>query len=183
MHNGVIHNSRELKTELEQKHRVHFRSETDTEVIVQLVGLYVDQGLSLVDAVKKTTSRLEGTWGICVVDRMDLDTIVVARNGSPMLVGIGADAMYVASEASAFSQHTKEYVSLENGEVAVVHASNHTLDLSRVEKAVDETIVLTPDPWPHWTLREIMEQPESMARALNYGGRLDGDATVKLVRM
>ncbi len=180
VHNGVIQNSNELRNEL-KKEGVEFKSETDTEVIAQLIGKYLDENLNLVDAIKKATTRMDGTWGICVIHKDQPDTIVAARNGSPLLIGVGKDhRMFVASEASAFAQYTKEFIALENGEIAIIKPDEHSLDLSRVEIAVGEQVQLTPDPWPHWTIREIMEQPEALARALNFGGRISGAAKVKL---
>ena len=78
------------------------------------------------------------------------DQIIAMKNGSPMCVGIGQGRMFLASEPSAFSRHTKEFISLENGEIAVLKADGHSLDISRVEKASQETIHLSPEPFPHW---------------------------------
>lgn len=77
VHNGVIQNANELRNEM-KKAGVEFKSETDTEVIVQLIGRYLDEGNQLVDAIKKATSRLEGTWGICVIHKDSPDTIIAA---------------------------------------------------------------------------------------------------------
>eukprot|EP01098_Paradermamoeba_levis_P003085 TRINITY_DN1440_c0_g2_i1.p1 TRINITY_DN1440_c0_g2~~TRINITY_DN1440_c0_g2_i1.p1 ORF type:complete len:566 (+),score=163.96 TRINITY_DN1440_c0_g2_i1:95-1699(+) len=179
VHNGVIENSNDLREEL-QKKGIKFRSETDTEVIVQLIGYHLQESNDLVGAVKQALSRLEGTWGIVVLDRKNPNELLAAKNGSPLLVGQGQGKMFVASEASAFSRHTKEYISLENGEVIVIRVDGHSLDQSRVELAPTEKIRLNPDPFPHWTLKEILEQPEAISRSLNYGGRLIDESTVKL---
>lgn len=191
VHNGVIENSSELKKELMEK-GFKFRSETDTEVIVQLISYYLieeekkipkDQPPKslLAETVKKVQSRLEGTWGIVLFDKEFPDKIVAAKNGSPLLVGIGQGEMYVASEASAFSQYTKEYISLENLEVAIITISGTSLDQSRIEKdPSQEQILLTPSPYPHWTIKEISEQPQALARTLNYGGRFLDESRVKL---
>jgi glucosamine--fructose-6-phosphate aminotransferase (isomerizing) len=88
--------------------------------------------------------------------------------------------MFVASEPSAFVQHTKEYIALENGEIAVIRPENHTLNLARVELAPNEQIETNPFPYEHWTLKEIMEQPQSISRSLNYGGRFKDELSVKL---
>eukprot|EP01100_Stratorugosa_tubuloviscum_P007164 TRINITY_DN29_c4_g1_i1.p1 TRINITY_DN29_c4_g1~~TRINITY_DN29_c4_g1_i1.p1 ORF type:complete len:669 (+),score=383.71 TRINITY_DN29_c4_g1_i1:107-2113(+) len=180
-HNGVIENSHHLRTELKQK-GVNFSSETDTEVIAQLIGyeLHNDSQLSFLDAVKKTLSRLEGTWGLAIIDKQTPDQIIAAKNGSPLLIGISTDRMFVASESSAFSQHTKEFIALEDGEVAVVKANEHSLDRSRIELAVVEQIAANPAPFPHWTIKEMMDQPEAISRSLNFGGRLRDEISVKL---
>jgi len=88
--------------------------------------------------------------------------------------------MFVASEVSAFSRYCKEFVAMKDGEVAVVSRDNMSLDVSRAEKAPQEKIDLSPAPWPHWTIKEIMEQPEAVARTLGYGGRFGGDGAVRL---
>lgn len=180
VHNGVIENAMQLRDELSRKHQIEFRSETDTEVIAQLIGTYLDKGTELADAVKHALQRLEGTWGLAVISKDHPDQIIAAKNGSPIVIGVGQGRMFIASEPAAFSQHTKEFISLENGEVAVVKTDGHTLDLSRVEKAPDQEILLSPEPYPHWTIKEIMEQPEAISRALNYGGRIFDDSRVKL---
>ncbi|EGC38088.1 hypothetical protein DICPUDRAFT_149253 [Dictyostelium purpureum] len=179
VHNGVIENNSSLREEIEKKGIV-FRSETDTEVIAQLIGIFLDQGLGIIDAIKETQNKLQGTWGIAVVCNDTPDQIIAARNGSPLLIGIGKDRMFIASEAGAFSRHTKEFISMENGEIAVLKADGHSLDLSRIEMAAHEVIALSPDPYPHWTIKEIMEQPMSISRALNYGGRISDESRVKL---
>jgi len=201
VHNGVIENSQELKKELTEKGYT-FRSETDTEVIVQLISYYLSQGdksssevspksedkkkvdgpiSQLAEAVKKVQSRLEGTWGIVVFDKEDPGKLVAAKNGSPLLVGIGQGEMFVASEATAFSQFTKEYISLENLEVAVISMAGTSLDQRRIEKnPSSEQVSLSPAPFLHWTIKEIMEQPQALARTLNYGGRFLDDSQVKL---
>ena len=97
-----------------------------------------------------------------------------------MLVGIGQGRMFVASESSAFAQHTKEFIALQDGEVAVITADSHSLDISRVELAPEENFELTPAPYEHWTIKEILEQPLAVSKALNFGGRIIGDSNAKL---
>jgi len=180
IHNGVIENYLELKDELVAE-GVHFRSETDSEVIAQLIGKYVKQGTSTLEAVKKTERRMRGTWGIAVLDREHPTHLIVAKNGSPMLIGIAQGRMFIGSEPSAFSQHTKEFISLQDGEVAVVELDKSSLDISRIELAPEEEqIAQTPAPYPHWTIKEIMEQPIAISNSLNFGGRLLGDSNAKL---
>eukprot|EP00013_Stygamoeba_regulata_P025228 CAMPEP_0177648100 /NCGR_PEP_ID=MMETSP0447-20121125/10651_1 /TAXON_ID=0 /ORGANISM="Stygamoeba regulata, Strain BSH-02190019" /LENGTH=655 /DNA_ID=CAMNT_0019150725 /DNA_START=68 /DNA_END=2035 /DNA_ORIENTATION=+ len=180
VHNGVIENSLALKKTLQGKGIV-FQSETDTEVIAQLIGFHLAEGVQdVLEAINKTQNELEGTWGIAVIDRTQPDKMYAACNGSPILIGIASGKMFIASEAAAFSQHTKEYIALENGEVAVITANSHTLDQSRVELAAEEAVELSPAPFPHWTIKEIMEQPLAISRALNYGGRIADETNAKL---
>jgi len=104
------------------------------------------------------------------------DELVVARNGSPLVIGIGSDRTFIASETSAFNRYTKNFISMKDGEIGVLHADGSSLDLSRVQVAPDQEVKLSPAPYPHWTLKETFEQPEAIARALGFGGRLTAEA-------
>lgn len=208
VHNGTIENSNELKKELQQTGIV-FKSQTDTEVIANMIGFYLDQNMPILDAVKmsvtrienllrcaveqclkadslllilscRALTRLEGTWGLAIIHKDSPNQVIACRNGSPLVLGIGKNRMFVASELSAFSRHTNQYISLNDGEVAVINASGVALDRSRTQTAPHEHIELSPAPYPHWTIKEIMEQPEAISRTLNYGARFDQDGLVKL---
>lgn len=179
VHNGVIENAGDIRKELEEK-GIEFSSETDTESIAQLIGFYLDQDLAIKEAIQKTLERLQGTWGIAVIHVGEPTKVYVSRNGSPIVVGVGKEQMFIASEPSAFSQYTKNYISLKDGEMVVVDSSATDLNLERVETMPEEEIPTSPDPFPHWTIKEIMEQPEAMSRALNHGGRFQDDLNVKL---
>ena len=179
VHNGVIENAHLLKKDLEATGIV-FRSQTDTEVIAQLIGSFLDYGTTLEVAVKKALAKLEGTWGIGVISPLLPDTIIAARNGSPLVVGIGKGTMYIASEPSAFSNHTREFIALQNGEFAIITPEGTSLDTSRIEHAEEEVIELSPAPFEHWTIKEIMEQPDALLRTLNNGARILNDFEVKL---
>jgi len=203
VHNGVIENATEIKKKLQSPpHSVTFRSETDTEVIVQLLSVNLEQEEKttkgthqeqLLSALRHTLKELEGTWGLVIVSKDLPDTLLAVCNGSPLVVGLSEGRKFVASESSAFSRHTQQMVTLENSEIAIVNADNvqlvkqdpsvsHEFDLgartSKVQE--DEHINLSPDPYPHWTIKEIMEQPQAVSRALNFGGRLASDKTVML---
>jgi len=178
VHNGTINNAAELRKELQAK-GVKFSSETDTEVIAQLVGLYMDEGVTdLREAVDLALSKCDGTWGLAVISKDRQHEIVVACNGSPMVLGIGQGKIFIASEHSAFNRYTKNFIAMKDGEIGVVTSEKCSLDMSRVEKAPEQQILLKPDPHPHWTIRELLEQPESVARALLYGGRMSNDRVV-----
>jgi glucosamine--fructose-6-phosphate aminotransferase (isomerizing) len=178
-HNGTIENSTELKQELMAK-GIPFKSETDTEVIVNLIGHYMDEGQSLQDALASTVARLDGTWGLVIVNKSEPEKMYVARHGSPLVIGIGQGRNFVASETSAFMRHTKNFIALKDDEVAVVTADSVSLEDARVEVAQGDDIQLSPEPYAHWTIKEIMEQPKAVSSALGYGGRLDPDGTIKL---
>lgn len=179
VHNGVIENAGEIRAELENK-GVKFLSETDTESIAQLIGFYIGEGLAMREALQKTLERLRGTWGLAVMNAHEPSKLYVARNGSPIVIGIGKDQMFIASEPTAFAQYTKDYISLKDGELVIVDAAATDLNLERIETMPDEEIPTSPAPYPHWTIKEIYEQPEAISRALNHGGRFADDLRVKL---
>uniref|UniRef100_A0A7S2R8P1 Glutamine--fructose-6-phosphate aminotransferase [isomerizing] n=1 Tax=Rhizochromulina marina TaxID=1034831 RepID=A0A7S2R8P1_9STRA len=177
VHNGTINNANDLRRELQAK-GVHFSSETDTEVVAQLIGSILDEShdqISIRDATAKALSRCDGSWGIAVMSKMNPEEIVVACNGSPMTIGLGQDKTFIASEPAAFNRYTKNFIAMQDGEIGVVRAQGTSLDLARTEVAPELEIRATPDPFPHWTIRECLEQPEAIARALGFGGRLSED--------
>jgi len=175
VHNGTLNNSNELRRKLQADGHV-FTSQTDTEVIAKLVGHYYVQDKSTVkEATEKALAECDGTWGLCIMCSDTPDELVVACNGSPLVIGIGDDRTFIASETSAFNRFTKNFISMTDGEIGVLHADGRTLDLSRKQLAPDQRVILSPAPFEHWTIRECVEQPEAIARALGYGGRLGAE--------
>ena len=158
---------------------------------MQLIGhIKHTEKCSALTATRQALSCLEGTWGLCVMSKDTPGQVIVARNGSPLVIGYGTNNMYIASETTAFHRHTNRFISLQDGEVAVITADGAELNpqdgaetsdtllrfpTTRIEKAADVQVLLTPDPYPHWTIREIIEQPQSLAASLGYGGRLSDD--------
>lgn len=179
VHNGVITNYAILKDEL-QAQGIVFASQTDTEVIAQLIGTALDRGLELTEAVRGTLQKIEGTWGLAIVSPLLPDGIIVAKNGSPIVIGVAEGKAFVASEPVAFGASTRDFIALDNGEIAIVRANREGLDLTRLEKAAEETVAVSPAPYPHWTIKEILEQPEAVRRTLNHGARIKSDVEVKL---
>merc|ERR1719461_876430 len=181
VHNGTIENCMELRKELED-YGITFKSQTDTEVIVQLVGYYLDQGQEILKAVRSTLERLEGSWGLAIISVDKPDEIIVTCNGSPLIIGVDEDMKrtFVASEHTAFSRYTNEIIPLKDREIVVVTAEEFKLDRSRVIKTMKEDIQLSPEPYPHWTVKEIFDQPVAVQRALGYGSRLDSDLSIRL---
>jgi glutamine---fructose-6-phosphate transaminase (isomerizing) len=177
VHNGIIENAGTLRTKL-QAEGVVFRSETDTEVVVHLVDRLWVKGGTLEDAVAKALEQVIGAYGIAVISSRDPDKIVVARNGSPLLLGVGNDGeVLVGSDAAAVIAHTRNVVYLDDGDYAVltpdgyrtyhlrqgpVHRQVHrvTWDLEAIEKGGFE----------HFMLKEIFEQPRSLEDVMR--GRL-----------
>jgi glucosamine--fructose-6-phosphate aminotransferase (isomerizing) len=157
---------------------VSFRSETDTEVLAELIGRGVDGGLSLRDAVLAALKRVEGTAGLVAVDREDPDRLVAARMGSPVVVGLGDGASWIASDALALRPYTDRMIVLDDGEVAELSAQGiKTVDLEqrsrqkRIEKILHQPEDADIGNFEHFMLKEIHEQPAAIDRSMR--GRLD----------
>ncbi len=177
VHNGIVENAPELWAKLAAE-GVAPASDTDTEVIAQLVGLRREAGLSLEEAVRESLSLVAGTYGLAVVDDRQPDRIVVARNGSPLVLGVGRRAHYVASDPAALVRHTDQIVQLDDHEMAVVQAGAYrtfTLDARPTDKRPATTDVAATAfdlaGHAHYMHKEIHEQPAAVERALR--GRLD----------
>ena len=176
IHNGIIENAAALRTALTQRgHR--FRSQTDTEVLAHLIEELHTVETSLEDAVTAALAQVEGTYGIAVISTRQPDTVVAARHGSPLLVAIGDQEHFVASDASAVLAHTRSVVYLDDGEIAVIRPDDYRIfDLAAVEKEKAVTRVdwdlakIERGGYAHFMLKEIMEQPASLQDTLR--GRL-----------
>ena len=176
VHNGIIENYKELKEKLEkQGHK--FISETDTEVLPHLIENFFRGNLE--EAVRRALKLVKGTYGIAVISQNDLGKIVIARNSSPLLVGIGKDEYIIASDASAVISYTKNVVYLKDGEIGVITPKDFqilTLDKQSVKKDIQELEWDVEEAekggFPHFMLKEIFEQPEAIENAIR--GRLIG---------
>jgi len=174
VHNGVIDNFLELRTELKEKgHKL--KSETDTEVIPHLIEDYMKDGMDLLKAVKETTKRIEGTYAIVVMSTNEKTSrIVCTRDGNPLVIGRKDNVSYVSSDIPAFLPMTNDMILLLDGEIASL-----STDEVRIEKLSDESevkresikISWTADQaeksgYPHFMLKEIHEQPEAIKNTL-----------------
>lgn len=175
IHNGIIENYRVLRTFLE-KEGATFSSDTDTEVLAQLIAHFYDGDLE--EAVRRGLREVRGTFGIAVLHADQPDTIVAARRGSPLIIGVGQNEYLIASDAAAIIQHTPQVIYLSDNEVAVVERSGfHTtnLDAVPVTKEVEEVEwrleQLELGEHQHFMSKEIFEQPDALRTAL--GGRID----------
>ena len=175
VHNGIVENHESLKRELVDH---EFTSETDTEVIPHLLENELEAGHDLRAAVERVDDHLEGSYAICAV-REDAERIVVARQDSPLVIGHGEDASFVASDVTAFLEHTKDVTYLEDGDVATLEATGVSVfhDGERVERGV-ETVEWEADAaekagYDHYMRKEIHEQPTALRQALS--GRVDID--------
>ena len=176
VHNGIVENAAQLRAKL-QANGVSFRSETDSEVLAHLIAAMPAD--SLENMVRAALRLVTGTYGVAVLDAQRPESIVVARNGSPVVLGIGEREMFIASDPAALVRHTQSVVHLDDGELAVVRADGFetsTLDSGAATAKKPSTIAWTDqsfdmEGYSHFMRKEIAEQPESIRRTLS--GRLD----------
>jgi len=183
VHNGIVENYRSLKKKLEAEgHK--FISETDTEVLAHLIEKYYQGDLK--EAVRLALLQVEGTYGIGVLSSLEPDKIIAARMGSPLVVGVGKDEYFIASDVSPLLAHTKKVIYLDDGDMVVLSKKGYQiLDIKNhtIKKKVEE-IFWTQDQaeksgFPHFMLKEIFQQPESVRNAMR-GRLLLKEATAKL---
>lgn len=184
-HNGVILNYEELKNELINTYNIPFKSQTDTEVIVQLISVYYDQFKDTELAIKTALDRLEGTWGLVIMNINEPNKLYCARHGSPLLIGFGENFAMVASEQSGFCKYVNNYICLNDHDIIILEKVNGKIKFHKKHDYQSRNITVeidsySPDPYAHWTLKEIFEQTESSKRAIGFGGRILNDTMVKL---
>ena len=186
VHNGIIENAESLRRALTNR-GVTLVSDTDTEALAHMIAAEATGEVSLEDAVRRVLRHVEGTYGLLVLDTKNPNELVVARNGSPIVLGIGASEMFVASDVAALVRYTKQVVYLDDREVATVHATDYrvvSLDAGSSDEGADGTAngkvptIVEADagdyelgPYEDYMRKEIHEQPEALRRALR--GRLD----------
>jgi len=170
VHNGIIENHIKLRDQLIAEGRT-FKSETDTEVIVQLIAKLFKGNLE--EAVEHTLQVIDGAFGLAVVSTKDPMKIVVARRGSPIVLGIGKDEMFVASDVSALVQYTDQVIYMEDNELAVLTPSEYQIlsfdhvPIERETLQIDWTVEDGDlGNFPHYMLKEIYEQPETIKNAI-----------------
>ncbi|MEM1117602.1 MAG: glutamine--fructose-6-phosphate transaminase (isomerizing) [Bacteroidota bacterium] len=180
VHNGIIENYAAIKRSLVEKGYA-FESETDTEVLARFIEeVQKEADLAFPEAVRQALTRVEGAYGIVAVSLDEPDLLVVARNGSPLLLGVGEDEHFVGSDASPFIEYTRTVVYLADGEMAVVRRDGYEvfqIDGAPVSKEVHQLDwdleEIEKGGYEHFMLKEIMEQPESIANAMR--GRVRPD--------
>jgi len=172
VHNGIIENYESLRESLREDGYT-FSSDTDTEVIVHLIHKLYKGESSLLAAVEKAVEHLHGAYGICVIDRRSPDRIIVARSGSPLVIGVGIDEHFVASDPLALGQVTDRFVYLEEGDIAEVTQSGYVIrhggqEVHRdVTQISNELKAADKGNYNHYMLKEIHEQPEVIRDTLN----------------
>ena len=171
VHNGIIENYKELRARLGDH---EFKSETDSEVLAALINSFYDEQTSLQDAVIQALQLVEGTYGIAVISTREPEKIVVARKGSPLIIGVGQGETLVASDASALIGHTSNAIYLNDGELAVITKDNVQLEdldarplTPKVEQIEADMTAIQKQGYEHFLLKEIMEQPNTLRSTLN----------------
>lgn len=176
VHNGIVENFKELKEELEKTGHT-FQSDTDTEMIAHLVESGITRDLSFEDSVVEALSKIRGTYGLVIAYAKEPETVIAARMGAPVVLGLGNGENFIASDAAPILRHTKEVVYLSDGDLAIVGPTHHrvrTLSQTKVDRP-SETLdwdaeKATKGGYDHFMLKEIMEAPEVIENALR--GRL-----------
>ena len=178
IHNGIIENYQALKTELTRK-GYHFRSQTDTEVVIQLIQYMMDSmGVSFDEAVPLALNHVVGAYALVIMDKREPDKIIAARKGSPLLIGVGEDEYFVGSDASPIIEYTNKVVYLGEEQIAYIQRGQELriTDLKSVEQApqVRELEMslseIEKGGFPHFMLKEIFEQPRTLRASMQ--GRL-----------
>jgi glutamine---fructose-6-phosphate transaminase (isomerizing) len=194
VHNGIIENAEQLRDQL-QSSGVALASDTDTEALAHMIAAELgaaggdnEPGVCLEDAVVRTLRRVEGAYGLVVLDTRNPDQLVVARNGSPIVLGLGENEMFVASDVAALVRYTRQVIYLEDGEIATIRANDyHTTTLNGQHAGGTKTPTTVDADADDYELggfqdymrKEIHEQPDALRRALR--GRLeDRFATARL---
>jgi len=187
VHNGIIENYASLKEQLKQRGYT-FKSDTDTEVLVNLIEeIFIKEEVALEDAVRIALNEVIGAYAIVVLDNKDTDTLIAARKGSPLVVGVGKDEFFVASDASPIIEYTKNVIYLDDQEYVIMHRNGEIMvkTLGNIEKTpfIEELEMsleaIEKGGFDHFMLKEIYEQPKVLEDAVR--GRMSAeDGWIKL---
>ena len=185
IHNGIIENYQTIKTKLESN-GYEFSTDTDTEALVNLISEYYQNGNNLDEAVRAALSQVEGTYGIAVISKDDPDILIAARRGSPLVVGMGKNEFFVASDVSAIINHTKDVTYLDDNEIAVISRDKVTIKTienlevdKKIEKIAFDLDKIEKSGYDHFMLKEIMEQPQTIEDSMR-GRLLTEEGTARL---
>ncbi len=177
VHNGIIENYKLLREQLTALGH-SFKSDTDTEVVVHLIEQYLTSEASLEDAVREAMKRVEGTYGLVVLSKHHPEKIIAVRKGSPLIIGIGENEHFIASDVSAIVIHTKRVIYLQDNEICIVHADGFeitTLDKLSVKPQISvvdwDISAIEKGEFKHFMLKEIFEQPITVGNG--YRGRIN----------
>jgi len=191
VHNGIIENYNEIKQKL-IKEKFFFNSQTDTEVIVNLLQYNYSNNIlnniksnSMTDIIKQTIEELRGTYGLLIQSLYEPNKLYCVRNGSPLLIGQNEEEVIVTSEQSGFCNKMSNYITLHNDDICVITKTDDNIIINTTHNYIKKNVALvdsnqTPHPYEHWTLKEINEQPYVILNSINKGGRIKNASEVKL---
>jgi len=189
VHNGIINNFLAIK-EFLMANNYKFYSDTDSEVIANLIEYYTLNTNNFEEALKKTLQELEGTWALVIIYTKVPDTYYITRKGSPLLLGYNSNYVICSSETNGFVGLVYDYIPLGDNNIVKINNNNYKFldennefDISNnnttanysVKKAIYENFHNAKKNYDHWMLKEIMEQPETIQKAYNYGGRINNN--------
>ena len=179
VHNGIIENYVELRESLTND-GYEFTSQTDSELIAHMLDYFINQDNSMIDAMYLAKEKLDGAYAIAAIDLNNNSNLVVARNKSPLLLGLGTDEMFAASDPLAIAQLTNDFIFLEDGDVASISAEEYKIyDASKEEVSRDVTHIdissqaTSKGDFRHYMEKEIYEQPEAVSNTID--GRIGGE--------
>jgi glutamine---fructose-6-phosphate transaminase (isomerizing) len=174
-HNGIIENYKKIKKMLE-KEKYTFYSQTDSEVIANLIDFNYNKINNIEQAINKALTYMEGTYGLSILSTLEPEKIYLVRKGSPLIIAENDNMIVATSEISGFVNNFNHYMNIESGKIVCCTKDGFTC-INKLKKIyIDQTFFeTTPHPYPHWTLKEIHEQPESLLRVLNNGARINND--------
>ena len=184
VHNGIIENYNDLK-QLLILNKFIFKSQTDTEVVVNLIEFNYNITKNTFEAIEKTISLLRGTYGLLIQSLYEPNKLFCVRNGSPLLVGQNENCVIVTSEQSGFCNMMNNYITLHTDDICTITKTNDKI-LFSTSKIYSKNNVyvldseISPSPYKHWTLKEIYEQPNVVLNSINKGGRIRNNYEVKL---
>ena len=185
VHNGIIENYVDLKQELAEKHRIEFKTETDSEVIAQLIGVIYEEKKDLLESVFEAVDRMRGAYAIVAIAEDEPEKMVAVRKDAPLIVGLGKKSNFVASDIPALLKYVKEIYLIENNETVLVTADQVTIfdeDKNKVDREVFHVTwdvdAAEKEGYEHFMLKEIYEQPKGLSETL--GRRLDDTGKINL---
>lgn len=170
VHNGIIENYKELKTFLEINNFV-FLSETDSEVIVNLISYY-NKNNSFINSLKKTINKIIGSYALIIINKQESNKLYCVRNESPILIGYNENSIIITSEQNGFCNKVNSYIALNNNDLCIISRENNELIIKTNDNYKERKIYkiqdnITLDLWPYWTIKEINEQIELLNKNIN----------------
>lgn len=185
VHNGIIENFQKLKDILLSKGYI-FYSQTDTEIIANLLEENYKETCNVIESIKKTINMLQGTYGLVIIHKKNPNNLYCVRNGSPLLIGHTDEYCIITSEQSGFCKKVNRYITLKNDDICEISIDiNNHIKINYSHTYFFKNVLmdhndLTPEPYKHWTLKEIQEQPQKILNSINLGGRILTNNLVKL---